>query len=226
MEKTNLFKKKYGILLDTETIMQKGKTLVYDIAWMVIDNQGNILSRHNYIVDEVFNNFPAMFDSHFVTYDKYQTYQTMLQSAEVKSHSIRRIFKWLSRAIIGNDISFITAYNLGFDLRALKETAQYFDTVNPLETRADSLIFLDLWKLSKSHIATKPYQKHCQVHGWLTEKRKQPKTTAETVYRWISNDDNFIESHTALADCEIEVIIYRKCKQKKKRIPDNAYLIY
>ena len=226
MEKTNLFKKKYGILLDTETIMHEGKTLVYDVAWMVIDNQGNILSRHNYIVDEVFNNFPAMFDSHFVTYDKYQTYQTMLQSAKVESHSIRRILRWLSRAIIGNDISFITAYNLGFDLRALKETAQYFDVCNPLEARADNLIFLDLWKLSQSHIATKPYQKHCQVHGWLTEKRKQPKTTAETVYRWISKDDNFIESHTALADCEIEVVIYRKCKQKKKRIPDNAYLTY
>ena len=226
MEKTNLFKKKYGILLDTETIMHEGKTLVYDLAWMVIDNQGNILSRHNYIVSEVFNNFPAMFDSHFVTYDKYQTYQTMIQSDEVESHSIRRIFRWLSRAIIGNDISFITAYNLGFDLRALKETAQYFDAVNPLETRSDSLIFLDLWKLSQSHIATRSYQKHCQVHGWLTEKRKQPKTTAETVYRWISKDDNFMESHTALADCEIEIAIYRKCKQKKNKIHENAYLTY
>lgn len=226
MEKTNLFKKKYGILLDTETIMHEGKTLVYDLAWMVIDNQGNILSRHNYIVDEVFNNFPAMFDSHFVTYDKYQTYQTMIQDRQVKFWNAYNIFRRLARTIADFDISFITAYNLGFDLRALKETAQYFDAVNPLETRADSLIFLDLWKLSQSHIATRPYQKHCQVHGWLTEKRKQPKTTAETVYRWISKDDNFIESHTALADCEIEVIIYRKCKQKKKRIPENAYLTY
>lgn len=226
MEKTNLFKKKYGILLDTETIMHESKTLVYDLAWMVIDNQGNILSRHNYIVDEVFNNFPAMFDSHFVTYDKYQTYQAMIQDRQVKFWNAYNIFRRLARTIVDCDISFITAYNLGFDLRALKETAQYFGAINPLETRADSLTFLDLWKLSQSHIATRPYQKHCQVHDWLTEKRKQPKTTAETIYRWIAKDDNFIESHTALADCEIEVIIYRKCKQKKKRIPENAYLTY
>lgn len=142
MEKTNLFKKKYGILLDTETIMHESKTLVYDLAWMVIDNQGNILSRHNYIVDEVFNNFPAMFDSHFVTYDKYQTYQAMIQDRQVKFWNAYNIFRRLARTIVDCDISFITAYNLGFDLRALKETAQYFGAINPLETRADSLTSL------------------------------------------------------------------------------------
>lgn len=226
MEKTNLFKKKHGILLDTETILKDGQKLIYDIAWLVIDNQGNIIRKRNRLTDIFLDDFALMFNSQFVTYEKYQKYQQMKNEMTVGYGDWWYTMELLDRDIKDYNVSFITAYNLNFDLNAIANTCEYLTTLNPLETRADSLIFLDLWKLSQSHIATRSYQKHCQVHGWLTEKRRQPKTTAETIYRWISKDNDFIESHTALADCEIEIAIYRKCKQKKKRIPENAYLTY
>lgn len=216
--------KKYGILLDTETLQIRGKTLIYDIAWIVIDTQGNILSRNNYLISEMFNDFPAMFDSPFVTYEKYQTYKEMVRSGKVRAFSCARVMRQFAHVIEKNNISFVTAYNLNFDLKALKETTEYFNVFNPLVNA--NLTYIDLWQLSKSLIVTNPYKKHCQSKGWLTEKRKQPKTTAETIYRWIAKNDSFIESHTALADCEIEVIIYRKCKQKKKKIPENAYIAF
>jgi hypothetical protein len=40
---------------------------------------------------------------------------------------------------------------------------------------------------------------------------------AENVYRFIINNTDFIESHTALEDAEIETVILAYCyKQKKK----------
>ena len=53
---------------------------------------------------------------------------------------------------------------------------------------------------------------------------KKPKTSAEIVYRWISDDVDFVEDHTALSDCLIEVEIYVKCKRKKKRIPESVFV--
>ena len=44
--------------------------------------------------------------------------------------------------------------------------------------------------------------------------------TAEILYRFLSGDENFIESHTGLEDCEIEkeILVYclKKHPQRKK----------
>jgi len=39
-------------------------------------------------------------------------------------------------------------------------------------------------------------------------------TTAEKTYRFLINDNEFIEEHTSLADCEIELDILNHCIEK------------
>lgn len=221
-------KKKFGILLDTETISKQGQALVYDLAWLVIDNNGNVIEEHNFIIDEVYSDFPALFDSQFVTYGKYLWYSDALAHGMLESVSAFDALNALYLSMCEYNVSFVTAYNVPFDLRAINETCKQFEVLNPLDVyerlTGVPLDVMDLWRFAKSHIVTKPYKQFCADNGYLTEKYKKPKTSAEIVYRWISNDVDFVEDHTALSDCLIEVEIYIKCKQKKKRIPESVFV--
>lgn len=221
-------KKKFGILLDTETVSKQGETLVYDLAWLVIDNNGNVIEEHNFIIDEVYSDFPALFDSQFITYGKYLWYSDALAHGMLESISAFDALNALYLSMCEYNVSFVTAYNVPFDLKAIDQTCKHFGILNPLEVYerliGNVLDIMDLWRLAKSHIVTKPYEQFCVENGFLTDKHKKAKTSAEIVYRWISDDVGFVEDHTALSDCLIEVEIYVKCKRKKKRIPESVFV--
>ena len=57
---------------------------------------------------------------------------------------------------------------------------------------------------------TPDYKKFCESNEYYTESGNYS-TTAETVYRFLTNNTEFIEEHTALADAEIELDILLKC---------------
>ena len=67
-----------------------------------------------------------------------------------------------------------------------------------------------------------PLQKIAESFGWVSPKGNI-KTGAEFAYRFCSGDHGFIEDHTALSDCVIEVEILRQCFKTKKKIPYNVY---
>jgi hypothetical protein len=74
--------------------------------------------------------------------------------------------------------------------------------------------------MAREVICTMPsYEKYCWEFGHLTKNGK-PRATAEILYRFLSGDENFIESHTGLEDCEIEkeILVYclKKHPQRKK----------
>ena len=47
-------------------------------------------------------------------------------------------------------------------------------------------------------------------------KTPQVRLTAEILYRYITGDDNFVESHTGLEDVMIEKEIFKACMAKHK----------
>jgi hypothetical protein len=57
--------------------------------------------------------------------------------------------------------------------------------------------------------------------GWITE-AGNVRTNAEKVYAYLSGDLDFIESHTALHDAQIETEILQRLLAKKKTIPYNV----
>lgn len=79
----------------------------------------------------------------------------------------------------------------------------------------------DLWGLSCEHLLNNDeYRKMCFDNEWKSKSGKYFTTTAETTYRFITQDLDFIESHTALDDAEIESIIFSEISKKvKKKIP-------
>ena len=53
---------------------------------------------------------------------------------------------------------------------------------------------------------TEEYVAFCVANGYMTKANK-PQTKAETLFRYITNNNDFIEDHMALEDSRIELDI-------------------
>lgn len=73
----------------------------------------------------------------------------------------------------------------------------------------------DLWGLATTYLLNNvSYKNNCLKHGMLTNSGVYFKTSAETSYRYLCDKYDFVESHTALDDAEIESYILHKIAQK------------
>ena len=69
---------------------------------------------------------------------------------------------------------------------------------------------------------TKSYNNWCTTNGYV-KKNGTPRFTAEILYKYISGDDDFIESHTGLADTLIEKEIFALCMKYHKQMRKKAF---
>jgi hypothetical protein len=61
------------------------------------------------------------------------------------------------------------------------------------------------------------YIKFCEENNYLTAYKK-PRYTAEILYRYMTNDTTFVESHTGLEDVDIERQIFVECLQRNPNV--------
>lgn len=78
----------------------------------------------------------------------------------------------------------------------------------------------DLWGIACDRLINIPkYKNFCLEYRLLTNSAMFFKTSAETTFRYLLNQYEFIEEHTALADCIIESQILTKALKKGKIEP-------
>ena len=75
----------------------------------------------------------------------------------------------------------------------------------------------DLWGLSARHLLNNDeYKRACVNNNWVTASGKYFKTSAETSFRFLENNLDFDEEHTALSDAEIESKIFAEIHKRTK----------
>lgn len=75
--------------------------------------------------------------------------------------------------------------------------------------RGRSYPLFDLWGLSCKYILNNDeYKQQCIDNNWKSQSGKYYKTSAETTYRFLTKNEDFIESHTAVEDAIIESEIF------------------
>lgn len=85
----------------------------------------------------------------------------------------------------------------------------------------------DLWGLSCKYILNNDeYKQQCINNNWKSQSGKYYKTSAETTYRFITNNDEFIESHTAVEDAIIESEIFAKILKVTKNKFDIGIIYF
>jgi DNA polymerase III epsilon subunit-like protein len=193
------------LVFDTETTSLE-KPFCYNIGYTIYDtdNAEKLLSR-DYVVEQVWHN-PMLFTTAYYA-DKRELYVSRMRSRKAKLEKFGYITQQMYRDIKDFDISLAFAYNSPFDVGVFTYNCEWFKTINPFDT----IKVIDIRGYVHKAIAfSEDFQNFCDTNGYYTESGNYS-TTAETVYRYISGNTDFIEEHTALADSLIECDILAHC---------------
>lgn len=205
---------KYICILDTETTMpnrtnggkipQKGQK-VFDIGIIIADVNGNVALEKQWLVKETF--FTKLFyeEKRGLYFDRLNNpnYPTTLKSLKEILQEMDNIFKFYR-------VKEVYAYNMPFDQRVVKKIAHEYNLKNPLEDK--KLECLWYWS-TQTILQKKSFRDFADKHNLKSDKGNY-KTSAETTYAYLIDQPNFVEEHTALEDCKIELEIYKACKSR------------
>ena len=204
------------IVLDTETTNDIDCPIAYDLGFAVIDREGNIYEKHSFVVADVFLDEELMASAYFV--EKIPMYWEQIKNGERTLTSFYNIRKCLVDVMAKYNIDIVIAHNARFDYISTATTQRYltkskFRYFFPYGTK-----IWDTLKMAREVFSTdENYCAFCEENNFLT-KNGQNRYTAEILYRYLTNDISFEESHTGLEDVLIEKEIFVHCVQKNPEI--------
>lgn len=204
------------IVIDTETTNDIDCPLVYDVGFIVMDITGKIYNSYSFMVADIFLDDFLMESAYFK--EKIPNYWEDIRKGERELRKFSTIKKIFCQVCKENNIKKIVAHNCQFDYKALQNTQRFLTSS---KYRWFFPFGVEMWctlKMSKEIFGNNDqYGEFCYNNEYLT-KRGQRRYTAEILYRFLINDNNFVESHTGLEDVLIEKEIFLYCINEKKDI--------
>ena len=197
------------IMIDTETTNDLDCPFVYDAGYQIFTLADGVLCERSFVNADVFLDKDLMASAYFV--DKVPQYWDDIKSGK------RILKKWFNiKRQIAEDcelfgVKYVCAHNALFDSRALNTTQRYQTTSKFRYFLPYGIEWLDTLKMSRQLLKNNAdYGEFCYNNDYLT-KNGQRRYTAEIIYRWLSGQNDFEESHTGLEDVEIERQIFEFC---------------
>ena len=219
------------IVFDSETcntINDNGKldmsnVLCYDTSGVVCDKRGKIYEKFSYIPKEIWEMKDLMQSAYYA--HKIPLYEEMIAKGEMQVLPFYEIRKRLLALVKEYRVKAIMSHNARFDCNALKITQRYITKSKYRFFLPFDLPYWDTLKMAQDTICKqKRYIKFCQENGYMTKhKTPRPRATAEILYRYITGNNEFIESHTGLDDSIIEAQIFAHCVRQHKKMRKALY---
>ena len=203
------------IVLDTETTNGMDDPLCYDVGFAVVDIEGNVYEKHAYVVADVFLDKELMSNAYYA--EKIETYWKDIKEGKrilKRYENIKRIFcivckKWKVKAIL--------AHNMRFDYHSTNTTQRYLTSSKNRYFFPYNIEVWDTLKMARQCFNDEDYNTFCHENNYIT-KNGRKRYTAEILYRFLTNNNSFIESHTGLEDVMIEKEIFAYCMRKNPEI--------
>ena len=225
----------YKIVLDTETCpidkdfdgVSAQNMFVYDCGWAVVDKRGTVYKTRSFVNADIFLNEKLLMNSAYYA-EKIPKYWEDIKNGTRILTSFYNIRKALLEDITEYEVKEIFAHNMRFDYGTLNVTQRWLTKSKFRYFFPKEVEICDTLKMARDVILKMPtYVRFCKENGFMTShKIPRPKTSAEVLYRFITNDINFIESHTGLEDVMIEKEImaycYKQHKKMRKKLFENA----
>lgn len=202
----------YFIILDTETTNTVEEPLAYDLGFSVIDETGKAYESFSFVIADVFLDKELMQSAYFA--DKIPMYWDDIKSGKRELKTLYNVRKTVVETMRKYGIIYVIAHNARFDVLSTKLTQRYITKSKwryffPYKTQ-----FIDTLKMARKVFSeNEDYCAFCVENGYLTTHGKN-RYTAEILYRFLSGDNSFEESHTGFEDTEIEKIIFSECAKK------------
>ena len=200
------------IVFDTETVGVKTQTLL-NVGYTIVDiniQEGTAykLAERDYLVTDLINNKLLMLNDMFVGEEKYDKYLQLLADKKIIKRSIKQIFTTMANDIKKHNVLFGYAYNCDFDIDKFEKTATAYGIENPIA----NLPIFDIWAYAVNHICkTDSYIQWAKANEVFTETQFYISTSVESVCKYLYNNLDFIEEHTALSDTAHELKILLEC---------------
>ena len=222
------------------------KPLIYDLGWQVIDRKGKVYRRKSYLISEIFSVPSVFNTAYYASkrpiyierLEKGETvltdWRTAIKDLLSDIEQVESVGAYNSMFDFKKAIPFTETYINKLYSKDFYEWESFQNKIcdgiaSGRKTRnenfdGDNFIFrnkkyplFDVWGLSCKYILDNDeYREMCVNNDWITASGKYYKTSAETCYRFFKGNDDFIESHTAIDDTEIESEIFTEILRRTK----------
>lgn len=190
---------------------------MYDIGWAVVDRHGNVYETKSFVNADIFLNEKVAMSSAYYA-EKIPQYWEDIKNGKRILTSFYNICKEFREDVKKWDVTEVYAHNMRFDYHTLNNTARWLSKSKYRYFFPKNVEICDTLKMSRSILKNKPsYRKFCEENGYLT-KKNQIRLTAEIIYRFITKNNDFVESHTGLEDVMIEKEILAYCFRQHKKM--------
>ena len=214
----------YKIVLDTETCpleqtdeVTPWNMFVYDIGWAIVDKRGKVYKTQSFINADIFLDEKELMKSAYYS-EKIPKYWEDIKLGIRQLKSFYNIKKQLLEDIAEYGVKEIYAHNMRFDYGTLQNTQRWLTKSKYRYFFPKGIEICDTLKMARQVLKdSKMYRVWCEQNGYIT-KNNQCRFSAEVLYRYITGNDDFIESHTGLEDVMIEKDILAYCYSRHKKM--------
>ena len=209
------------IVLDTETTNSFEDPLVYDCGWSIITENEYTLATRSYVNADIFLDEPELMKEAYFADKIPQYFQDIADKKRILAHWNTIRFK-LYEDCKKYNVKAIVAHNARFDYKACQTTQRFLTKSKFRWFFPYGVEIFDSLKMARQTFAKdNNYKKFCKENNFMVHNR--PRLTAEILYRYLTNNINFEESHTGLEDTEIEKRIFWACLKMNKDIDCNCW---
>lgn len=205
-DKVSLKKTNNILLVDVETC--NDQRIIMELSCLVVNNKLGISETHCFIIQQAWENNEYRQGKY--AKGKLDKWQQMLDNGTAELISIYHLYNKLNKIIRDKKIKLFSAYNVNFDFKAIENTYHRYGIDKKPDYKETNLILqLDkfcLWEYARKHYCTKDYIKWAKQHNKFTPTFKI-KSSAETLYQYITEQQNFVETHIGIEDLQIEYTI-------------------
>lgn len=209
------------MMIDTEATNGLDCPIVYDVGYQIFSLDEGVLCERSFVNADVFCDAELMASAYFA--DKIPDYWQEIVSCQ------RTLKKWFNiKKQIAEDckkygVEIACAHNAAFDNRALNITQRYQTTSKYRYFLPFGVEWWDTLKMARETLKhNEDYGTFCYENDYLTA-RGCRRYTAEIIYRWLTGNADFEESHTGLEDVKIERQIFEYCVNKNPEIDGRLW---
>ena len=215
-------RKNYYLTIDTETANGFDDPIVYDIGGCIHDKKGNVYETFSFIIYETFYGMKDLMKTAYYA-AKIPMYQKQINAGERKVVRYLTAKKHIAELCDKYNVTAIIAHNARFDYRSTTRTQRYLTKSKYRYFLPYGIPVWDTLKMAQDTICKqKMYKEFCQREGYMVG-TSRVRATAEILYRYISGNYEFSESHTGLEDVLIEKEIFVQCMRQHKKMRKFAF---
>lgn len=191
------------LIFDTETT-SLDKPFAYNIGYVIYNlDENRVILERDFVIEQIWHNIELFASAYYA--DKRPLYVSRMKGKKAKMTKFGFCMTTLRNDIKHNNVEYGFAYNSSFDERVFDFNCDHYKVSNPLDT----IPIYDIRGYAMKFVCGDDYKDFCEKNELFTESGNYS-TTAEALFRYLSQNIDFVEEHTALSDSRIETEILKR----------------